>query len=167
MKIGVGEAVVQTTTSASEPGSPPPRRDHLSAEVPPAPRARSRVRLATGPGRARRLEVLAESSAISPPPMSSTVLPSRPPKMLPAICTAAEAIDIAARPMLGLGAHPLGAPERRRADCEQLAPGGAQLLRPLEGVLHLAEDLRLADDHRVEAGGDPEQVDQRRLAVVL
>ena len=35
----------------------------------------------------------------------------------------------------------------------------------LERVLHLAEDLRLADDERIEAGGHAEQV-PRRLVVV-
>jgi hypothetical protein len=30
--------------------------------------------------------------------------------------------------------------------------------RQLVGALHLSLDLRLAEDHRVEAGGDPEKM---------
>ena len=33
----------------------------------------------------------------------------------------------------------------------------------LEGVAHLAEDLALAGDERVEPGGDAEEVERRRL----
>src|SRR6186713_1564369 len=36
----------------------------------------------------------------------------------------------------------------------------------LEGVLHLSEDLRLADDDRVESRGHPEQMTDSGLAVV-
>jgi hypothetical protein len=65
-----------------------------------------------------------------------------------------------------LGPHPLGAPERGGADAGQLAAGGAQPLRLLEGVLHLAEDLGLTEDHRVQAGGHPEEVEHRGLATM-
>ncbi len=34
------------------------------------------------------------------------------------------------------------------------------------GVFHLSEDLRLADDERVEAGGDAEQLPHRLVAVL-
>ena len=53
--------------------------------------------------------------------------------------------------------------------CRPAAPGGraggasgpvvADLAAGLVGLAHLAEDLRLAGHHRVEAGGDPEEVE--------
>ena len=44
-------------------------------------------------------------------------------------------------------------------------PGGAGLGRLRVGDLELTEDLRLADDHRVEARADPEQMAHRVAAV--
>ena len=49
--------------------------------------------------------------------------------------------------------------ERLAEEPVEHRPGGADL----EGAPHLAEDLALAGDHRVEAGGDPEQVESGRL----
>ena len=49
---------------------------------------------------------------------------------------------------------------RRRAleqGVEQRA-GGLELSREVVGTQHLAEDLRLAEDHRIERGGDREEV---------
>ena len=46
-------------------------------------------------------------------------------------------------------------------------PGGAGAGRQLVGLLHLAENLRLADDHAVEAGGDGEQVPHEIFARML
>ena len=48
---------------------------------------------------------------------------------------------------------------------EQLAGGGA-VGRGLEGALDLAQDLGLAQDHGIEAAGDPQQVDHRVAAGV-
>src|SRR5258706_325761 len=65
-----------------------------------------------------------------------------------------------------LGAHPLGGgggPRQRRP--ELVAPDAGPLGLG-GGVLHLAEDLGLAHHHRVEAGGDPEEVPERRLVLV-
>src|SRR5207248_5078067 len=45
--------------------------------------------------------------------------------------------------------------------------GAALLARRLERVLHLPENLRLADDERVEPRGDAEQVRDRRAVAVL
>jgi hypothetical protein len=69
-------------------------------------------------------------------------------------------------PEVGLGPDPLRAPEGRSADAGQLAPGSAEPLGLLEGVLHLAEDLRLAEHHRIEARRHPEEMEHRRLALM-
>ena len=61
-------------------------------------------------------------------------------------------------PDLRLRAYPLGDGERL---AKQGVEGGPHRLRRLgqrERVLHLAKDLRLAQHHRVEAGGDPKDV---------
>ena len=66
----------------------------------------------------------------------------------------------------GLGAGPL-------ADLDGLAEGAGQeladralTLGDLPRLADLAEDLALADDHRVESGGHAEQVRDRRVLVV-
>ena len=65
----------------------------------------------------------------------------------------------------GLRAHPLArldgvAEQSRELRRGALAHGG------LPGLADLAEDLALADDHRVEAGGDGEQVRDGRVVVI-
>ncbi len=72
-----------------------------------------------------------------------------------------EADRHGARSEPGLGPHPLADAERRveqpvqdRADRAGVRGGGVRLL-------HLPENLRLANDERVEPGGDPEQVSRR------
>ena len=57
-----------------------------------------------------------------------------------------------------LRAHALRDGERAVEDSMQHGSGRAGERRLLVMVLHLAEDLRLADDHRVEARGDAEQM---------
>ena len=59
---------------------------------------------------------------------------------------------------LRLRAHALGHAEGLAEQRVQLRPDRLARLRQREGVLHLAEDLRLADHHRVEAGGHAEGV---------
>jgi hypothetical protein len=51
-------------------------------------------------------------------------------------------------------------------DPRQRLLGGALGLRHLEGLPHLAEDLALAQDQRVDAGGHPEEVAHGRLVVI-
>ena len=62
-----------------------------------------------------------------------------------------------------LGADALADAERPVKQLAQHRPGAAPAGGGLERVLHLSEDLRLADDQRVEAGGDAEQMLRRRL----
>ncbi len=66
----------------------------------------------------------------------------------------------------GVGAHALG---HREGVLQQPVHRRLQCLRPacqLVGVLHLAEDLRLAQHHRVQPGGDAEHVAYRVVFIV-
>ena len=67
----------------------------------------------------------------------------------------------------GLAAHALADAERPVKQPAQHRPGALALGRHLERVLHLAQDLRLADDQRVEARRHPEQVPRRRRSFEL
>ena len=97
-------------------------------------------------------------SPISPAPSTSTRRPSSEPSCSAASATAADEIDTACRPIAGLGARP-ACPTSiawRNVRDEQRA-AGALVLGELPRLAHLAEDLALADDHRVEPGGDPKR----------
>ena len=61
----------------------------------------------------------------------------------------------------GLGAHPLGDRERLVEPAVQHRAGGADAGGAGVELLQLAEDLRLADHHRVEARGDAEEMADR------
>src|SRR6185437_11080448 len=52
----------------------------------------------------------------------------------------------------GLGPGPLAGAQCEPAELAEHPPGRAVLRRQLDGRTHLAEDLVLADHHRVEAG---------------
>ena len=67
----------------------------------------------------------------------------------------------------GLGARALRRGDRAVAQRVQHRAEAARLLRGLVRLLHLAEDLRLAEHHRVEAGGHAEGVAHGRLALEL
>ena len=58
----------------------------------------------------------------------------------------------------GLAAHALGHGEGAVDAAAEQAPQRARGDRGVVGVLHLPEDLRLAEHHRVEARGDAEDV---------
>ncbi len=58
----------------------------------------------------------------------------------------------------GLGADPLAGGERAAEEPVEDRAGRALDQRELVGALDLALDLGLAEDHRVEPGGDPEEV---------
>ena len=61
----------------------------------------------------------------------------------------------------GLRARPLGRGQRPVAQRVQGAAQRARLLRGVVGLLHLAQDLRLAHHHGLEAGRDAERVPDR------
>ena len=66
----------------------------------------------------------------------------------------------------GFGAHPLADGERRVEQAMGHGAGELQVARRRVGALHLAENLRLADDQRVEAAGDAKEVARRVVAAV-
>ena len=63
-----------------------------------------------------------------------------------------------------LGSHPLADPEGRLEQARQQGADALPVGGDLERVLDLAQDLRLADDHGIEAGRHAKQV-PRRVAV--
>ena len=67
---------------------------------------------------------------------------------------------------VGLGVGALADAQRLLEEGVERGPDGAVLLADAQRVAGLAEDLALADDHRVEAGGDLEEVGDRALVVV-
>ena len=67
----------------------------------------------------------------------------------------------------GLGAHPLGHGKGLVQQSVQDQPADFMLGGVAVGLLELAQDLRLAHDHRIEAGGDQEQVPDGLLVLVL
>src|SRR4051812_45364782 len=69
-----------------------------------------------------------------------------------------EADRDGAFPERGLRADPLADAERPAESVAQHRPGASFGGGRLIGVLHLPENLRLANDERVEAGGDAKQV---------
>ncbi len=70
-------------------------------------------------------------------------------------------------PDLGIGAHALGDAERMLEQAVENRVDRFAAARLVVGFLELAEDLRFADDHRIEPGGDAEQVARDFLVVVL
>ena len=69
-------------------------------------------------------------------------------------------------PDAGLGARALADLNRVAERAREQLPGGALGLGRLPRLAHLAEDLALADDHRVETGRDAEQMRDRGVVVV-
>ena len=61
----------------------------------------------------------------------------------------------------GLGPHPLGDAECARHYRVQKSVDGALILRERIGGLELAQNLRLTDDHRVQACGDSKEMADR------
>ena len=114
---------------------------------PPTPRARQR------PG--GQLRGLARADQRAPGARR------RSPRLRCASSTATEGIETPFSPTAGLGAGALAGGEGAAEQPVQDRAGGALDERQLVGALHLALDLGLADDHRVEPGGDPEEVPRR------
>ena len=66
----------------------------------------------------------------------------------------------------GLGAGPLADPQGLLGERAELPAGGPGVLRGAQRVPDLAEDLALADDHRVQPAGHREQVRDGAVLVV-
>ena len=69
-----------------------------------------------------------------------------------------EADRDGARPEVRFGAHALADGETRVEEAVEQRSGGFRLARGAVGFFHLTENLRFADDERVEAGGDAKQM---------
>ena len=100
----------------------------------------------------------AVSSAFSPAPITSTRRSVSSPRKSAASCTATVEIDTFERAIAGLRAHALAGRERVAEQPVRDRAADALDQRHLVGALDLTLDLGLADDHRVEPGGDREQV---------
>ena len=155
------------------------RRASSSAERRPAAAARppycsaSRAALAcvrlrtTRSPTPRRGRVATASDAIAPAP-TTTRAPAR--RAAPTCCSARVERDRDQRRRgavdVGLGVGALGDAERLLERGVERRADRAELLAEAERLAGLAEDLALADDHRVEPGGDVEEVRDRAVVVV-
>ena len=160
--------VQETTTSASASSASSSPRCAERAPYSPARRAAlTAVRLATVTLAAPRRDTVAVASpAIAPAPSTSTRLPARSPAACWLRSRAAVTRDGAARSMSVSARARL--PTRRACWNSELSAGPTvpiswPLLQRLAG---LAEDLALAERHRVEPGDDLEQVRHRAVVVV-
>ncbi len=100
---------------------------------------------------------VAASSAISPAPMTSTLRVAQVAQLgRSASRAAAWLMEVVWRPMLGFGAGPLAAVhrlgEKVREDRARLMPATCAAR---ERLSHLAQDLRLAENQRVQPGRRP------------
>ena len=138
--------------SSSKEATLPPKR---SASA----RARSARRLATRKvATPRSCSARATSSLVSPAPMITTLRDRSSPSASSASATATEATRRAARADRRLGPHPLAGLQRGGEEAVRQRPGGARRERVLVGALDLALHLGLAQDHRLQPGGDAEEV---------
>ena len=101
-----------------------------------------------------------------PAPTTSTRLPSRPPSWSTAISTAAWLTDAVPRPIPVSVRARLPTLSAWRNSRLRLRAGAALGLRDLPRLADLTEDLALADDRRVEAGRDLEQVGDGGVVVL-
>ena len=98
---------------------------------------------------------------VSPAPISSTVESSRRANDSCASRTAAEATDTGFAPMRVSVRARLAVAKACWNRRSSWLPSAAGRARRGPGVLHLAEDLRLAQHQRIQPGGDAEQVAHR------
>ena len=106
----------------------------------------------------------AVSVLISPAPTTSTRRPSSRPKIFRASATAAKLTDTAPSPSAVSLRTRLPTPNDQWNSLLSIGPV-QRVRRGLKRVLHLSEDLRLADDQRVEPGGHAEQMPGGGLVV--
>ena len=157
--------VSSTSTSASAAARSPRRTAR-----PPVRSARatavSQVRLAMVRSVPALASPRAMASPISPAPSTSPARSAEPAEALGGHGDGGlrDRGDVAADG--GVGAGPLAGFERVAEEQVEGRAGGALLAGPLPRLLHLAEDLALAEHRRVEAGGDAEEVGDRRRVVV-
>ena len=142
-------------------GARPGRRTRSASAT-----AVSQVRLAMMSSVPALASPSAMASPMSPAPSTSPARPSRPPRRSAAMATAACDTEVMWRADAGVGAGPLAGLEGVAEQQVEGRPGGALLAGPVPGLLHLAEDLALAEHGRVEPGGHAEEVGDGRGVVV-
>ena len=162
-RIGVGAPVAVMTMSASTSACP---SESQLVTVPPTSSASScacaSVRLViTMPATACAFRCSAVSLPISPAPMTSTRRPASCPKIFLARLTAAKLTDTAPSASAVSDRTRLPTPKAQWNRRLSSGPALSTVRRGRKRVLDLAEDLRLADNERVEAGGDAEQMARR------
>src|ERR1019366_5418544 len=108
----------------------------------------------------------AASSLIFRAPTRKTVRPVSEPKILRAKSTATEAMETELEP-ISVSVRTFLAAAKALQQVFELPADGARGTRDGEGLLDLAQNLRLADDHGVEAGGYAEEVADGCLIAVL
>ncbi len=157
---GCGAEVDETTRSAA--GSRSCTSSKRTAE---APRRSARVQAAanvrvetTTSRRPRPIRLRAASSEVWPAPIRSAERPSSPPSRAPGELCGHRGHGRVLGGDARLAAHPFAGLEGALEGAVQERPDRALLLGHLQRLAHLAEDLDLARDERVEPGGDPAQV---------
>ena len=157
-------ALVDETTTSTSPSSAP--TSSSASAVPPKRVASSGARLACGSRRTRSRRRAPRGC----PAASSLDLagadeqdrrPVRSPKTCCASAAAADETDAGLSPIAVSVRTCLPDVERLAEDPVEQRPVRAGLV----GVAHLAEDLALARDERVEPGGDAEEMQRRRVVV--
>ena len=119
--------------------------------------SRERFRIRTGPT-PRWRRCFTASAAIWPAPTTTTSRPPRPPSASSARSAPSATNASGAAPSdVSWRTRRPGA-RRRVEEAGERGTGGALALGPPQRLAHLCVDLRLAEDHRVEASGDGEQV---------
>ena len=159
-------APAQATTTSASATSPATALSGAQRAAYSAARrsARSGVRLTTTTSPApRRTTVATVSAAMAPAPTTTTRRPVRSGQR--AVESGRDqgrrrAVDA------GLGMGALADPQGLLEEGVEHRADGALLLPEAEGVAGLAEDLRLADGHRVQSGGHAEEVGHRAVVVV-
>ena len=158
---------VSSTSTSTSDAARSPRRTARPPVRSASATAVSQVRLAT----TSSVPALARPERHAPRPCRRRRARARrgrasPPRRSAAMATAAWETEVMWRPMAGVGAGPLAGLERVAEQQVERGAGGALLAGALPGLLHLAEDLALAEHGRVEPGGDPEEVGDGRRVVV-
>ena len=155
-------------SSAASASSVPARAGvPCSTVISASRRALASVRLSTTTSAtSARRRCAAASPPIAPAPTITARRPASPPSAQRGV---GEGLgdDGGARGVdAGVGVHPLADAQRLLGELVQHAPDRARARRRGVGVAELAEDLRLADDHRVEPRRHREQVLHGRARVV-
>jgi hypothetical protein len=106
----------------------------------------------------RAAKCVAHSSIISPAPMNSTRCSATLSKMRSARRTDAAAIETMLAPIAVVERTSLATAKELWNSLFSVVPSAPDLARDAHGLLHLPEDLRFAEHHRIEPAGDAKGV---------